>query len=446
MSSKKKRKIWWVVGGSLSIVLFVAYALGTFSSIALNRELAEARSAGFPVEPEDLFLEPAPKDEDNAARFYEQMVELPEPSGKEYEIQGSHHLAVLSGYSDFDRDQVQSYFAANSQLIRLAESASDRPGFFMNKDWSNPVTVLFPELAKSKHVSKLFASRATLRQEEGDVEGALTDLGRILVIAEHMQASGHIIGQLVAIADRRIYAKAVETMASFPTANEQFYTGVLAQLDQWPTRVDWTQALRLEAYSSVWIPRNLDSFFDEYYDSGVFDSGWPEDESDWEMLSWRLPKTRNDAASLSLEYWTHVLETYDPDSIDPMTWARGIDARMPSGSGFWRASEALVIWFSLDLEPAIRSGISDSANREVLASSLVAILAYRQSNDYLASGLRTDPWSGADLIFKEVGNGFMLYSIGQNGIDDGGDRERSNDIVFEYPRARAPAPANYYRN
>ncbi|MEM7164287.1 MAG: hypothetical protein AAF581_02415 [Planctomycetota bacterium] len=41
----------------------------------------------------------------------------------------------------------------------------------------------------------------------------------------------------------------------------------------------------------------------------------------------------------------------------------------------------------------------------------------------------TDPFSGKPLIYKRDGDRYLLYSVGDNGVDDGGDREL--DVVFE---------------
>jgi hypothetical protein len=51
-----------------------------------------------------------------------------------------------------------------------------------------------------------------------------------------------------------------------------------------------------------------------------------------------------------------------------------------------------------------------------------------------------DPFSLKPLIYKRTAAGFILYSVGKDGQDDGGqhrnpkDSEMPFDIVFEYPR------------
>ena len=49
----------------------------------------------------------------------------------------------------------------------------------------------------------------------------------------------------------------------------------------------------------------------------------------------------------------------------------------------------------------------------------------------------TDPFNGKQLIYRVEGKGYILYSVGQNGTDDGGQRRVGNnymaDIVTTYP-------------
>ena len=48
--------------------------------------------------------------------------------------------------------------------------------------------------------------------------------------------------------------------------------------------------------------------------------------------------------------------------------------------------------------------------------------------------LPVDPFSGKDYIYRRDGKGFIVYSIGANGADDGGmrsDVRDEGDVVFE---------------
>jgi hypothetical protein len=55
-----------------------------------------------------------------------------------------------------------------------------------------------------------------------------------------------------------------------------------------------------------------------------------------------------------------------------------------------------------------------------------------------------DPFSGGDFLYKPVSEGYILYSVGPNGRDDGGDDPEStppgDDIAVRVPRMRSAIP------
>ena len=57
----------------------------------------------------------------------------------------------------------------------------------------------------------------------------------------------------------------------------------------------------------------------------------------------------------------------------------------------------------------------------------------------ILSVIPVDPFTGKSLIYKPGGEGFLLYSVGVNGVDDHGDEtldneKRPRDIVRRCPR------------
>jgi len=44
-----------------------------------------------------------------------------------------------------------------------------------------------------------------------------------------------------------------------------------------------------------------------------------------------------------------------------------------------------------------------------------------------------DPFSNQNFVYRIIGDRFELYSIGANGVDDGGEEGTRLDIVFDWP-------------
>ena len=94
----------------------------------------------------------------------------------------------------------------------------------------------------------------------------------------------------------------------------------------------------------------------------------------------------------------------------------------------------------IPLETVFEAKVQDSAARAVLESALRAILA---GDDDPGSLMLEDPWTRSALIYRPTADGFNVYSVGKDGVDDEGKRIRDRltdrwDIFFEYPKPIVP--------
>lgn len=94
--------------------------------------------------------------------------------------------------------------------LQFAEQAAEKPGLDPAVDYSEPsLAIHIPHLAWMRQVSRLFATRALLRAEDGDWTGALADVRAIQRMAKSLRHEPTIIGQLVHTA---VQAMAVKTL------------------------------------------------------------------------------------------------------------------------------------------------------------------------------------------------------------------------------------------
>jgi len=49
-------------------------------------------------------------------------------------------------------------------------------------------------------------------------------------------------------------------------------------------------------------------------------------------------------------------------------------------------------------------------------------------SDAVDALLPVDPFTGQPLRFRKLETGYVVYSVGENGVDDGGEEEK--DITF----------------
>lgn len=111
-----------------------------------------------------------------------------------------------------------------------------------------------------------------------------------------------------------------------------------------------------------------------------------------------------------------------------------------------RYTDPLLTALTPDLASAAVAAAGAESNRR--AAALVASLqAYRQTNGgypdtldaFAGRGFETDPFTGASFRYRREGDTFVLYSIGSDGVDDGGAHapkdEPGADRVY-WPRRR----------
>jgi hypothetical protein len=103
------------------------------------------------------------------------------------------------------------------------------------------------------------------------------------------------------------------------------------------------------------------------------------------------------------------------------------------------------------LLPALEAAIS-AANRDTAFARSLRVYSdlqhFAEENDREATGLvelslpkeaTIDPFSGRPLIVQNTNAGWLVYSVGADGIDDGGNFDEHKDVGVGPPR---PAPTD----
>lgn len=141
-----------------------------------------------------------------------------------------------------------------------------------------------------------------------------------------------------------------------------------------------------------------------------------------------------------LALWLPVMSAPNPDDNDALV----VRTREALGGGVDKknigqhALEGL-----LDVAAAIPR--AEAERQCVLA--LIAVLSHRATHGALPEGLPggdfPDPYSGEPIRYQKRGDGFIVYSVGQDGRDDGGQGEgvlrtrKGGDIVIQFPLAQS---------
>jgi hypothetical protein len=122
--------------------------------------------------------------------------------GRWREVQGGGDEADLGGSAEAARRLRAALAEADPVLDELAAAANERPYTRFPVEYGNAATydILLPHLASMRGLHGLIVSRAVLRLETGEVEGAFTDLQLGFRLADGVKREPLLISYLVRIA------------------------------------------------------------------------------------------------------------------------------------------------------------------------------------------------------------------------------------------------------
>lgn len=347
-----------------------------------------------------------------------------------------------------------------AEFLVIAERVTQKPRLDLNKNWNEGPTVLLPEFAPMRSAAQLLALRAELRVARNDWDGAVADLQRVRRLADLAGDEGSLIASLVQIAIRSIEIRTVQRLAT-----EAGRPAQIARLQRFlasPKRPpSLKRALEFEAFVSVATLRNLDKYGGsrrfmqamEGIDAGGSRFPTPDPKS---LRTEGLPPGVNERAFLArqLSFWADLWPLVQRADEDPRAFAEEYDRRMlamESKSGLsWTLSRILNPVFGEAANAFMRLEASERATAGLLAAMRFRLERGRFPNSLAEAGFRAeDPFDSKPLRYLATRDTVRVYSVGQNGQDDGGKSPRElgassgnqaqGDLVAAFP---PPARAN----
>jgi len=199
---------WPLVGLAAMFVLAKAVAAGTLLFID-NAVAAEGRMLR--VEAAQIIstaLPPAPSADDNAAPLYQRAFAAL-TADKELDESDSPFKDPLT--ADVASGEVTAILERHAATLDLLRRATDKPGCRFERDWSRPaLDMLLPEVQHLRQAARLLTLAARRAATDGDGEQALADVVRIHQLGMHAAGEPILVSGLVGQA---IDALALETLA-----------------------------------------------------------------------------------------------------------------------------------------------------------------------------------------------------------------------------------------
>lgn len=426
------------------VVLVPAILLLTWSSRASRRaeaELAKIRAAGEPTSPDELesFYPTAPAERD-AARTWLVAVQALEGEAFERAAEG---LPIV-GDSDAeipppgqpwpDLEAVEKLLQQyEGSLRRLHEAAESGKPARYPADFTQGINMPLEHVQSLRAGTRLLALEAHVRAHRGDARGAARSIRAIFMLAESLQQEPILISQLVRYALEGIAQGLLQRQLPAVEFSDEDLDGLQAHVRVVDYSEGVQRAMMGERVMGIMAVR--DPF-----------SGDPSGEP--AIPGWRLLCNAN--LSAYLKCMNRIIAATKrpwPEARREMAQIdRDSEAAVSGGSAFNQPGH---LWAALQV-PAIE-GFLDAAARGTASNratdAVIAVERFRREKGRLPEKLEElvpkflpqvpiDPFDGQPLRYVVRNDEYIIYSVGKDGADNGGQGDEAGepDLVFPIQR------------
>jgi hypothetical protein len=364
----------------------------------------------------------------NARPYYEEAAKVCVTIPKEmYEIE----RASPADLNDAEIQVFQQWINDNKEAIELVRKGTKKP-YCWPTYRSNEMELLqndMKSLSDYRNIARALHCRIRYEAYKGDIESALSDCAIMQKFGGHLQGTGLLAEQLVGIAIEALAhggAYLVLEKADVPTEVLRDFREELEEVYRGQKAV-----INLEAEKALWYDLVQRGFTDDGEGSGrVLKRGLPLVIGDWKdgvwgFVTWSYPDRRE------------VTNTIDAcfqraeDLLGNTPWELHTKGLESEGWNQIAGNCFMLKTVGPGLAKVGQIGSRLKTSRTALLTVL-SILIYEKDNencpanlDELVEGgylkeLPLDPFSNKPLIYKKSEDDFVLYSVGLNFTDDGG--------------------------
>ncbi|HYW80294.1 MAG TPA: hypothetical protein VE890_11990 [Thermoguttaceae bacterium] len=407
-----KRIFKWtlIIGGTLIAILLVANAIWVWrTGSRLEEQLAALREAGEPVSFADLVEDSVPPQQ-NAAILLRRAKSDIDAIGKELADVYNGDGYVDGTLKESELETIRSALQAYPNVVPLLQQAAACEKYERRTDTTAApadwLSDLLPHISNCKTVARLLRVQALLQLADGQPDEALRTCILSLQLARHFQHEPMITGYLVSLACSGIAAE---------TTNRVLRAGLLSN--------DSRQALE----SELALHDGLEGHKQALGTERVF--GLESFRTMPARNFWIIMRpVYNDATS----YYLDMIDHHQALAARPYPNLKPSDLQPAKSVGGSRVFPNFRTLADLVL-PAILSARQSTERARARLRCLRVLNALQsqaetidpQEPDLSKLGLpaeaTTDPFTGKPLQVKRLPEGWLVYSVGKDLKDDGGD-------------------------
>jgi len=397
-------------------ILLIANAVWVWrTGSRLEEKLAALRAEGDPLSLADLARDPIPP-EQNAAVFLRRARSDLEAIDKELTA-----VYTSEGYregrpSESELKTIRSTLETYPKVVPLLEHAATCPDYDPQVDYTVAPQAFLEDhldrISDPRSVARVLRARVLLLLSEGEREAAIRTCTTIFRLCRHFDQEPMVVGYLVSLACRKRAVEATNLVLRAGPLSKDSRQALEAELALHDGAEAYKHALKTERAYGLDSLRTMPG-------RGF----WLVSRALWnDATSYYLDMIDRQSAAASLPY-------PDVTATSPVT--------TPHRIGF-RALTDLA-------EPAIATG------RQALERTRAGIRCLRVLNALqarveqgvaepslsdlgLPADATTDPFTGKPLHLKKLPGGWLVYSVGRDLKDDGGDFTDARDVGVGPPQ------------
>lgn len=406
---------WTAIGATLLIALALLcnayYVASTGAKLAGRLEVL--RKTGAPVQLSDLARQPVPAEE-NAAVILSRASDNIKQLVSEIEALFPKHPRGVCTLTVEEQESLAKIFAANSQALAQINQATDCKVYDWQIDYSQSHSEVISDMldqgGDQRVAVKILRARVALLVNRGQQEEACGDVLRMLRLARLSNQESCLIQYLVGCAIRGIAMDAANQLLQKESVSAEIHKALEDELKQHHVLEDFAHGLMTERAA---VLTAIDELPGTKY--------------------WVSRGMVNEGKLRLLDMFERILAEGTLESGD---MSGAVDAAGKDDSSF---ISVYVVLIDRLLAPAVESS-SMAMKRNLASLRALRILNAIQSQALPAEevpnldslGLEpseiVDPFNGKPMIVRKLPEGWLVYSVGANRIDDGGEVANMEDV------------------
>jgi hypothetical protein len=342
------------------------------------------------------------------------------------------------GLSEEMKKAIDVYLASNKKTLELLHEAAGIEHSRYPVNLSAGMNALMPYLSSIRYMARLLKAEAVIRAEDGEIDQAIESIAANFGVARSLSGEPVLVSQLVRVACEGLGVSTVERIVNRRELDDEQLV-VLGRLVsgagsglKFPISMMGERCSMLDIYlnpakmggQAFGVPYISEVLFTAFKATGLIDKGAMLylDFTDEFLQAMELPDHERIAAAKAI--------------VKKLEEASGIQARMVRIIAPAYARLVELDLRSIALFRVARLGLA--VERYRLAVGKLPDLLGELVPGYLDS-VPKDPFDGAQLRYKRLEKGYVVYSIGQDGSDDGGrehprgerkDPDENWDVTF----------------